>query len=88
MNEQSILEEMLTLLEAGGVIIRREPLGGSGGGLCAIKGQHIFFFDTQASSTDVAAICAEAIPQFVDVETIYIKPEVRQFIEEHSNHFS
>ena len=85
MNEQRILEELLALLEANSVTIRDEPLGGSGGGLCAIKGQQIFFVDNQAPSEVVAAICAEAIPKVVDIEQVYIKPEVRQFIENHNN---
>ena len=79
------MEELLALLEANGVIIRNEPLGGSGGGLCTIKGQRIFFVDTQAQSVDVAAICAEAVSKVADIEKLYIKPEVRQFIENHTN---
>ena len=85
MNEQSILDELLALLEANGVTIRNEPLGGSGGGLCTIKGDPIFFVDTQASSIVSAAICAEALPKVVDVEQVYIKPLIRQFIENNSN---
>jgi hypothetical protein len=85
MNEQRILEELLALLEANSVTIRDEPLGGSGGGLCAIKGQQIFFVDNQAPSEVVAGICAEAVPKVVDIEQVYIKPEVRQFIENHNN---
>ena len=85
MNEQNILEELLALLEANGVTIRNEPLGGSGGGLCSIKGQHIFFIDTQASSAVSAAMCAEAVSKVVDVEQIYVKPQVRQFIDDNSN---
>jgi hypothetical protein len=85
MNEQNILDELLALLEANGVTIRNEPLGGSGGGLCSIKGQRIFFVDTQASSAVSAAICAEAVSKVVDVEQIYVKPQVRQFIEDNSN---
>jgi hypothetical protein len=85
MNDQNILEELLALLEANGVTIRNEPLGGSGGGLCSIKGQHIFFVDTQASSAVSAAMCAEAVSKAVDVEQIYVKPQVRQFIEDNSN---
>ena len=85
MNEQSILDELLALLEANGVTIRNESLGGSGGGLCIIKGQRIFFVDTQASSIVSASICAEAVPKVVDVEQIFIKPQIRQFIENHSN---
>jgi len=85
MNEQRILEELLALLESNSVAIRREPLGGSGGGLCTIKGQEIFFVDTQAQSVVVAAICAEAVSKLVDIEKVYIKPEVRQFIESFSD---
>ncbi len=85
MNEQRILEELLALLEANSVAIRNEPLGGNGGGLCTIKGRQMFFVDTQAPSAVVAAICAQAVPKVVDIEQIYIKPEVRQFIEIHNN---
>ncbi len=84
MNEQKILEELLILLEGNGVIIRNEPLGGSGGGLCTVKGEQIFFVDTQGASAEVAALCAEATSKVVDIEKIYIKPEVRQFIERYS----
>lgn len=84
MNEAKILEELLHLLEANGVTLRNEPLGGSGGGLCTMKGQTFFFVDTQAASTDVAALCAEAVAKLLDIETVYIRPEVRQYIEDHS----
>jgi hypothetical protein len=84
MTEQRILEELLHLLGAAGVTIRNEPLGGSGGGLCTVKGQTLFFVDTQAPSAEVAGLCAEAVTKLMDVETIYIKPEVRQYIENHS----
>ena len=83
MNERRILEELLALLETNGVTIRSEPLGGCGGGLCIIKDQAIFFVDTQAPSADMAVICAEAVVKIVDVEKIYVRPEVRQFIENH-----
>ena len=85
MNEHRILEELLTLLEANGVGIRREPLGGGGGGLCTVKGEAKFFVDTQAPAAEVAALCAEAVPQLVDIETTYIRPQVRQFIQIHCN---
>lgn len=84
MNEQGILEELLSLLEANSVTIRSEPLGGNGGGLCTVKGQSIFFVDTLAQSADNAAICAEAVSKVADIEKLYIKPEVRQFIENHT----
>lgn len=81
MNEHRILEELLLLLEAKSVKIRREPLGGRGAGLAAMKGQDIFFVDTQATDAEVAARCAEAILKLVDIETVYLRPEVRLFLE-------
>jgi hypothetical protein len=84
MNKHKILEELLGILEANGVKIREEPLGGSGGGLCSVKGQQIFFVDTQAPADTMAVICAEAVPRVVDIEQVYIKPEIREFLEYHS----
>ena len=85
MNEQRIFEELLALLEANGVTIRHESLGGAAGGLCTIRGQHIFFVDSQSSSMDNAASAAEAVRKIVDIESIYLRPEIRQFIESDSN---
>jgi hypothetical protein len=84
MNTQTILEELVMLLEALGVITRNVPVGGSGGGLCSLKGERIFFLDTEAPSAVTAALCAEALSQVMDIEQIYIKPEIREFIESHS----
>ncbi|MHC4125502.1 MAG: hypothetical protein ACYSRR_03485 [Planctomycetota bacterium] len=81
MNKQRILEELLSLLESNGTVMRTEPLGGSGGGLCTIKGRHLFFVDSQASSAEIAAQAAKAVLKVADIDNIYIKPEVRQFIE-------
>ncbi len=81
MNERNILEELLTLLEANGVKIRNEPLGGGGGGLCTIKGEHFFFVDTQAAAAETAALCAQAVSGLVDIDSIYLKPQIREFIE-------
>jgi hypothetical protein len=85
MNEQRILDELLALLEANDVKIRSEPLGGRGGGLATMKGDSIFFVDTEAASAEVAALCAEAVVKVVDIETVYLRPEVRQFIESHAS---
>ncbi len=63
-------------------------LAETAGGLCTIKGQQIFFVDTQAPSAVAAVICAEVVPKVADIEQVYIKPEVRQFIENHSTQFT
>ena len=82
------MEELLALLEANDVTVRNEPLGGSGGGLCTVKGKRILFVDTEAPSIVTATICAESLPKVADIEQIFIKPQVRQFIEDRSNQVS
>ncbi len=72
------------MLEQNGVSIRNEPLGGGGGGLCTLKDENIFFVDTQTPNVEIAVLCAEAVAKLVNTEKVYIKPEVRQFIENHS----
>ncbi len=81
MNSQDILQQLLSLLEDNGVQVRSEPLGGAGGGLCNVKGKNIFFLDTQAPTTESAALCAQAAGRLVDIESIYLRPEIRQYIE-------
>ncbi|MFH1615530.1 MAG: hypothetical protein ABIG61_10670 [Planctomycetota bacterium] len=81
MDNQAILDELLDLLQKNNVRIRTEALGGSGGGLCTIKGSSVFFLDSQAQTSDIAAICAQAVAKIVDIDAVYIKPQVRQFIE-------
>jgi hypothetical protein len=85
MNDQRVLDELLALLEANRVVIRREPLGGRGGGLASLKGGNVFFVDTEATSAEVAVLCAEAVARLVDIEAIYLCPEIRQFIEGHTD---
>ena len=82
MNKQQLLEELLALLEQDGVVIRWEGLGG-GGDICSLKGKTFLFVDNQAPIAETAGMCAEAILNRIDIEHIFIKPEVREFIETH-----
>jgi len=81
MENQAILEELLGILEQNGVSLRREALGGGGSGLCKIKDNCVFFVDTQQMTIEAAQICAKAVNEILNIESIYIKPEVRSFIE-------
>ncbi len=85
MDDQQILDELVSILEIGGIQVRSETLGGSGGGLCKLRGCQVFFLDTQASSFDCASACAQAVDRVIDIEQLYIKPRVRQFIEQHGS---
>jgi hypothetical protein len=81
MNFDTILEELTGLLQAAGVKVRREPLEESSGGLCRLGGAAILFLDTQADQLQSATLCAQTLRRVVDIHTIYLRPNVREFIE-------
>ena len=85
MDHQEITEELLEILEQNGISIRTEPLGGRGGGLCKLKEKTLFFVDSEATAADMAAISAQTVQQLVKIENIYIKPQVRDFIEKYTS---
>ena len=84
MDGQRLIEELVGLLEKNGYVIRRESLGGGGGGLCRMKNEMIFFLDTDSPSMETAQICADAVRELVDLDNVYIRPEVRELIESRS----
>lgn len=81
MNSEGMLDELLQLLEKAGVEVRLEQMGGGSGGVCSVKGRSMVFLDVQASTMDRAAVCARALAKSVNLEEVYMKPEVRQFVE-------
>ena len=83
MDTRAITEELVALLEQNGVEIRREAMGGGGGGLCVIKEKNIFFVDTDCPIAEMTAICSRAVNELLDVDSIYIRPQVRQYLEKY-----
>lgn len=83
MDTRDITEELVALLEQNGVNIRREAMGGGGGGLCVIKEKKIFFVDTDCPIAEMNAICSRAVNELLDIESIYIRPQVRQYLEKY-----
>ena len=81
MDTIDITEELVALLEQNGVNIRREAMGGGGGGMCVIKEKRIFFVDTECPVAEMNAICSHAVNELLDIESIYIRPQVREFLE-------
>jgi hypothetical protein len=73
----SILEDLLVVLAAQGVLIRKTAMGGEGGGLCKVRGANTFFVDTQGDSMETAVKAAKALRSVVDVEKIFLKPHRR-----------
>jgi hypothetical protein len=81
MNFDAILAELIELLQAAGVKVRREPLEDSRGGLCRLGAASVLFLDTHADPLQSATLCAQTLRRVVDVNTIYLRPNLREFIE-------
>ena len=84
MQSQDIIDELIEVLSQEGVTIRRGSMGGGGGGLCKIKGSSVFFVDTDCPPREMAAICAGAVKEIANIEIIYLRPQIRQFLEENA----
>ena len=84
MNQQQILEELISILETSGIHVRDEHLSGQTGGLCTVRGRPVMFLNSCSCVQDNVEACAQAVNQVIDIETLYIKPQVRQTIEAQS----
>lgn len=81
MDDRDILEALLELIGNCQVEIRKVPLGGQGGGLCRLRGRVVFFADTDASVGETTALAAQAVPQQMDIEGVYLRPQIREIID-------
>jgi len=82
MNDQQILQELEAVLESLGVHVRHETLEGFPGGMCRVNGRCCMFLDTSAQPAELALLCACAIRGKVDLESLYLKPELRRYLDE------
>ncbi|MFC1652156.1 hypothetical protein ACFL3F_00410 [Planctomycetota bacterium] len=85
MNDTQIVEVLLELLETSGVEVRHASLEGRGGGICSVGDRRVFFVDTQSPIVEQRAVCAAAVAEVVDLEHVYVRPQVRDFIESDSS---
>ena len=81
MNLEPLIEELTGLLRQCGVTVRREPIEESLGGLCRIGGAQVLFINSNADPLQAARLCARALCRVTDINTLYLRPNVRDFIE-------
>ncbi len=79
---RKIMDEILLVLEASGVAVRWEILGDSPGGLCTVKGNMVLILNRSALPSELARTCARALVKAADIETLYLRPDIRRFVEE------
>jgi hypothetical protein len=86
MDLQARLDILIGLAQEAGLTIRREPLGGDGGGFCLIKGQRVLFIDTQADLETRYERTLQALAWLPELEQRYVPPEVRDDLERQRAH--
>ena len=77
----SRLEILVSLAREIGLTVRRESLGGEGGGFCLIKGQRVLFIDTTADAETRYERTLAALAPLSELDQRYIAPEVREDID-------
>jgi hypothetical protein len=79
------LAALLELADRLGVLVRAEPLGGEGGGLCTLRGRRVLFVDVQADPDTQYDKTLAALAGLGDLDNQYILPEIRDALEERRN---
>jgi len=77
------LDALLELAEQLDISVRREPLGGEGGGLCHLRGRRVLFVDIQADPQTRYEKTVAALAELPDVDQHYVLPELREELEKY-----
>jgi hypothetical protein len=78
----SAFDELLVLAERLGIAVRHAHLGGLGGGLAAFKGKRQLFIDLDADPADQLEQTAKAMAGVEGLADVFIRPDVRELIEQ------
>ena len=75
------LDTLVELFGRLGIPVRRELLGGDGGGLCTMRGQRVLFVDTAAYEVTQRDCCLRALARLPEADAMYLSPALREAIE-------
>ena len=80
MTDEEVLEELETLAVENGIRIRYEK-GDFDGGFCILRDEKIIVINKKVHPTKKASYIAQAFTQ-IGIDAIFIKPFVRNYIED------
>ena len=75
------LNAVMDVFERLGVHLRKERLGGAGGGLCRVRGERVLFIDVDADAAtqlDRSLIALSTVPE---IDSVYLVPALRERID-------
>lgn len=74
------LDLVVELFERLEIDVRREHLGGDGGGLCQVPGKRMVFIDLDADNLTQLAQSVRALASLPELPTIQVAPALRELI--------
>jgi len=80
MTTEQILKELEMLAEKSGVGVRYEK-GDFDGGYCILRAERMIVVNKRLAPPKRASIVAQALAE-IGIEEVYLKPAIREFIEE------
>jgi len=83
MEETAQFDEVLRLCERLDIEIRREHLGGDGGGICTMRGRRLLFVDLDADPATRLAAAVSALAVLPEIEDLYVPQVLRELFEAH-----
>ena len=82
MENTTQFDKLLEVFERLGIEVRWERLGGgSGGGLCRVRGQQVLFIDLDADAATRMEQCLAALINLPEAESLYLPPALRERID-------
>jgi len=85
LDESAFLAELEAVARGLGVEVRYEHLKKEGsfspGGLCRLKGRYLLILNSKAAVRDKVEALAAALNRF-DLTQLYLKPGVREFLDQ------
>jgi hypothetical protein len=89
MQPDEVVRELLNVAERAGISVRLEPLDPDffetrRGGICKIDGAQTILVDSRASSDEKMVVLLRALGS-VELDAIYMRPQLREQIERHKS---
>lgn len=78
MNDSTRHEELFDLCRRLDIEVRSEHLGGTGGGLCTLKGRRVLFVDLDADQATQFHRSAQSLGGLPELDNLYLSPALRE----------
>ena len=80
MDTQAQLDGVVELFDRLEIDVRREHLGGDGGGLCQAQGKRMVFIDLDADHVTQLMWSVQALASLPELATMHVAPVLRELI--------